>query len=69
MIQVDWFFSAEDSEDATHFPFPLLPTDGAAAAASSCGPTADSDLVANHNLLLNNIHKMEGRSLKLMLKN
>jgi len=46
---VDWFFSDEESEDFSNFPF-SLPQDSIEAEPAS----------ANHNLLLSNIQKVEG---------
>ena len=48
-FQVDWFYSEEDSDDFSSFPF-SLPQESADLDPAS----------ANHNLLLNNIQKVEG---------
>ncbi|XP_046615079.1 uncharacterized protein LOC124302699 isoform X12 [Neodiprion virginianus] len=49
---VDWFFSEEDLDDLSRLSVNLsLPADG-----SEVEPTS----IINHNLLLNNIHKVEG---------
>jgi hypothetical protein len=48
-LQVDWFFSDDESEDFTNFPF-SLPQDSTEAEPAS----------TNHNLLLSNIQKVEG---------
>ena len=48
-MQVDWFFSDDESEDFSNFPF-SLPQDSTEAEPAS----------ANHNLLLSNIQKVEG---------
>lgn len=48
-MQVDWFFSDDESEDFSNFPF-SLPLDSIEAEPAS----------ANHNLLLSNIQKVEG---------
>jgi hypothetical protein len=48
-LQVDWFFSDDESEDFSNFPF-SLPQDSSEAEPAS----------ANHNLLLSNIQKVEG---------
>ena len=48
-LQVDWFFSDDESEDFSNFPF-SLPQDSTEAEPAS----------TNHNLLLSNIQKVEG---------
>lgn len=50
MFQVDWFFSEDDLDDLSRLSVNLsLPTD-------SC----EVEPISNHNLLLNNIQKVEG---------
>lgn len=50
MFQVDWFFSEDDLDDLSRLSVNLsLPTD-------SC----EVEPTSNHNLLLNNIQKVEG---------
>lgn len=50
MFQVDWFFSEDDLDDLSRLSVNLsLPTD-------SC----EVEPMSNHNLLLNNIQKVEG---------
>jgi hypothetical protein len=52
-VQTDWFFSEE--EDTDDLVTPNLPSN---LANDSADAAADA---ANHSLLLNNIHKMEGK--------
>jgi hypothetical protein len=48
-LQVDWFFSDDESDDFSNFPF-SLPQESSELEPAS----------ANHNLLLSNIQKVEG---------
>jgi len=55
--QVDWFFSEDDLDDLSRLSVNLsLPTD-------SC----EVEPTSNHNLLLNNIQKVEGTSHRLTI--
>jgi len=55
--QVDWFFSEDDLDDLSRLSVNLsLPTD-------SC----EVEPTSNHNLLLNNIQKVEGTSRRLII--
>lgn len=58
VFQVDWFFSEDDLDDLSRLSVNLsLPTD-------SC----EVEPASNHNLLLNNIQKIEGHYMYYFLR-